>query len=80
MEITILLPDAALAFVHEQARAAGLSSPGDYVRNLVENAHQLRELESQLIEGMESGFTDLTAEDWSEMRREAQAELGRSAT
>jgi antitoxin ParD1/3/4 len=69
----ISLPESMREFVEEQVRRGGYNTPGEYVRALIREA-QLRaarqELESKLIEGLESGpATPMTPEDWEELKR-----------
>jgi hypothetical protein len=65
-----------LEFVCAQASAAGYSSPADYVEHLVRSAHRLhvdQQLESELVEGLESGpALPMGTEDWEGLRRRAR--------
>lgn len=73
MTLNISLPESMKAFVEEQVRSGGYDTPSDYVRTLIREA-QVRaakqELESKLIEGMDSGpATPMTNDDWDELKR-----------
>lgn len=72
-EITIELPDELREFVQEQAVRDGLSSPGAFIRHLLESEQKRRareKLEEMLLEGVISGPPIEVDERWWENFRE----------
>ncbi|MCC6391600.1 MAG: type II toxin-antitoxin system ParD family antitoxin [Bryobacterales bacterium] len=73
--MNISLPDQLKEFVDEQVGSGRYSSVSEYVRDLIRNDERRKteeKLESLLMEGIQSGEpTEMTREDWSEIRREA---------
>lgn len=79
--IEISLPDPIQSFVEAQAtlavtakpRAAGFAAPGEYVQHLIlrEQARltQRQQVESLLLEGVESGEPIEVTDDWWEHKR-----------
>lgn len=71
--LSISLPETLREFVEEQVRSGGYGTPSDYLETLVREAKlraAKRELESQLIEGLDSGpATPMTDGDWEELKR-----------
>lgn len=77
--MNISLPDQLKQFVEEQVASGRYSSVSEYVRELIrgDEKQRVRErLEAMLVEGIESGEpSDMTREDWSEIRSEAARRL-----
>lgn len=71
--LNISLPDQVQTFVEEQAIAAGFNSANDYVYHLIvreqERIAQQAQIESLLIEGLESGEPIEATDDWWEQKR-----------
>jgi antitoxin ParD1/3/4 len=71
--INVTLPDATKAYVDEQIARGGYTSESDYVLALIHDA-QKREtrqrFEAQLLQGMQSPRTPMTAADWLELRQQ----------
>ncbi|NJL20210.1 MAG: type II toxin-antitoxin system ParD family antitoxin [Leptolyngbyaceae cyanobacterium SM1_3_5] len=66
--MNIALPDQILAFVEEQAIAAGFSSASEYVYHLIlreqERIVQQQRVEALLLEGLDSGEAIEATDDW----------------
>jgi antitoxin ParD1/3/4 len=77
--MNISLPDQLKEFVDEQLVSGRYSSASEYVRELILNDEKRRaqeRLEALLLEGVESGeATEMTREDWTEIRREASKQF-----
>jgi antitoxin ParD1/3/4 len=73
--MNISLPDQLKEFVDEQLGSGRYSSVSEYVRELIRDDEKRKaqeRLETLLLEGIESGdATEMTREDWTEIRREA---------
>ena len=71
--ISIFLPDSMRDFIEEQVAQGGYETASEYLRALVheDQKRKARErLEALLLEGLESGpATEMTDDDWDEMRR-----------
>jgi antitoxin ParD1/3/4 len=71
--LTITLNEPLKTFVLEQAAAAGYPQPADYVSALIDAERRRKaqsELESLLVEGIESGPSVEADKDyWTESRR-----------
>ena len=71
--LNIALPDQILAFVEEQATAAGFNTASEYVYQLIlreqERLFQQRRVESLLLEGLESGEAIEVTDEWWEQKR-----------
>lgn len=76
--LNISLPDAMRAFIEEQVGKGGYSTASEYVRDLVREAQRRdaqQRLEALLLEGLSSEASELTADDWEEIRRAALQRL-----
>lgn len=76
--MNISLPEPLKQFVDGQIATGRYSSASEYVRELIradERRKAAEELETKLLEGLNSGETELTADDWHAIRREALAKL-----
>lgn len=71
--LNMALPDQILAFVEEQATAAGFSTASEYVYQLIlreqERLSQQKRVELMLLDGLESGKPIEATEDWWEQKR-----------
>jgi antitoxin ParD1/3/4 len=80
--MNISLPEEMKAFIEARMAREGYASASEYLRTLVREAQKRnarQELEAKLLEGLQSPVSDLTAEDWESMRREAVAQLAGEA-
>jgi antitoxin ParD1/3/4 len=77
--MNISLPDQLKEFVDEQVGSGRYSSVSEYVRELIRDDEKRKaqeKLEALLLEGIQSGEpTEMTREDWSDIRREALKQL-----
>jgi antitoxin ParD1/3/4 len=71
--LNMALPDQILAFVEEQAIAAGLSTASEYVYQLIlreqERLSQQKLIESMLLDGVESEKPIEATDDWWNQKR-----------
>ncbi|MEF7613019.1 type II toxin-antitoxin system ParD family antitoxin [Aquincola sp. MAHUQ-54] len=78
--MNISLPDPLKQFVDGQIAQGRYSSVSEYIRELIradEKRKAEEELETKLLEGLQSPKSALTAAEWSSIRKEA---LSRIAT
>jgi antitoxin ParD1/3/4 len=76
--MNISLPDEMKAFVEAQMASDGYASASEYLRALIRDDQKRRtkrELEAKLLEGLQSPVSEMTAQDWHAMRREAIEQL-----
>ena len=76
--MNISLPDPLKQFVDGQIAQGRYSSVSEYVRELIradERRKAEEQLETKLLEGLNSADSELTAGDWSAIRREALAKI-----
>jgi len=78
--MNILLPDPLKEFVDDQIRSGRYNSADEYIRELNredEKRKAQEHLEALLLEGLEGEESDLTHQDFEEIRLEAAAQLKR---
>jgi antitoxin ParD1/3/4 len=78
--IDISLPDSVKDLVDQQIATGRCGSASEYIANLILDDETRRadeaELENLLLDGLRSGpATDLTEQDWLDIRREGLARL-----
>jgi len=76
--MNISLPDSLKQFVDVQVSTGGYSSVSEYVRELIradERRKAEEQLEAKLLEGLNSAEGELTAADWSGIRKDALAKV-----
>ena len=76
--MNISLPDPLKQFVESQISTGRYSSASEYVRELIridEKRKAEAQLEAKLLEGLNSAESELTAADWSAIRKEALAKV-----
>ncbi|MBS0423027.1 MAG: type II toxin-antitoxin system ParD family antitoxin [Proteobacteria bacterium] len=76
--MNISLPDPMKQFVDGQIAQGRYSSASEYIRELIradEKRKAEEQLEAKLLEGLSSSESELTAEDWGDIRKEALAKL-----
>jgi antitoxin ParD1/3/4 len=76
--MNISLPEPLKRFVDEQIGQGRYSSVSEYMRDLIradERRKAEEQLEAKLLEGLGSAESELTAADWSVIRKEALARL-----
>lgn len=71
--LNMALPDQILAFVEQQATAAGFNTASEYVYQLIlreqERLAQQKRVELLLLDGLESGELTEATDDWWEQKR-----------
>ena len=77
--MNISLPDQLKEFVDDQVGSGRYSSVSEYVRDLIREDEKRKvqeKLETILMDGIHGGGpTELTAQDWAEIRQEAMKRL-----
>ncbi|MBS0484246.1 MAG: type II toxin-antitoxin system ParD family antitoxin [Proteobacteria bacterium] len=76
--MNISLPAPLKQFVDGQIAQGRYSSASEYIRELIradEKRKAEEQLEAKLLEGLSSQESELTTEDWSDIRKEALAKL-----
>lgn len=76
--INISLPDPLKEFVDGQIAQGRYSSASEYVRELIradEKRKAEEQLETKLLEGLNSAEAELTTADWTAIRQEALARI-----
>jgi antitoxin ParD1/3/4 len=76
--MNISLPEPLKQFVDGQISTGRYSSASEYVRELIradEKRKAEEQLEAKLLEGLNSAESELTAADWSALRKEALAKI-----
>jgi antitoxin ParD1/3/4 len=76
--LNITLPDQVLAFVEEQTKVAGFSTTSEYVCHLIlreqERVSQQEQIESLLLNGLESGDPVEATDNWWDRKRDRLVE------
>lgn len=78
--MNISLPDPLKQFVDRQVSEGRYSSVSEYMRELIradEKRKAEAKLEKLLLEGLDGEESDMTAQDWNDIRAEAIARLAR---
>ena len=78
--MNISLPDPLKEFVDDQISEGRYSSVSEYIRELIRGDEKRKaemRLEALLLEGLESDESELTRQDFEDIRKEARAELKR---
>ncbi len=78
--MNISLPEPLKEFVDHQIAEGRYSSASEYIRELIRDDEKRKaeeRLEALLLEGLEGEATELTRQDFDNIRKEALAELKR---
>ena len=78
--MNISLPDPLKEFVDDQIAEGRYSSVSEYIRELIRHDEKRKaeqRLETLLLEGLESEESELTRQDFDDIRKEALAQLKR---
>jgi hypothetical protein len=70
--MTVSLPSVQKDYVREQAALTGCSTPSEYIRRLIhsdQKARELEEFERRILQGLDSPAREMTAKEWSNLRR-----------
>lgn len=71
--ITINLPDSMQEFLDSELKERGIEDPSEYFQGLVIEDQKRKEwakLHRMLEEGLESGSSEMTKDDWRRIREE----------
>lgn len=71
--ITISLPESLKSFIESQVSSQGFGTVSEYVRSLVRDEQKRtaqKRLESLLLEGLHSEASEMTENDWTDIREE----------
>lgn len=78
--MNVTLPTLLKKFVDDRIAAGSFSTPSDYIRQLIRDDQERearRAIERQVLEGIESGSTSMTEDDWEELRQEIEAKAAK---
>ena len=73
--LNISLPDSMCSFIDEQIARGGYSTASEYVRRLIREDQKQKaqeQLEALLLEGLQSEASEMTPEDWAEIRQQVR--------
>jgi len=76
--MNVSLPEPLRDFVEEQVQTGGYGTASEYVRQLLREAQKQQaqeRLEQLLLEGLNSPMSEMTAQDWHDIRREVAERL-----
>lgn len=76
--MNISLPEPLKQFVDGQIASGRYSSASEYIRELIRDDEKRKaeeRLEALLLEGLQGEEAELTREDWSAIRKEAQTRI-----
>jgi antitoxin ParD1/3/4 len=76
--MTISIPDSIKELVDQEVASGAFPSAEEYIRALVEADQKqkaLDRLEAQLIEGLDSPASEMTQQDWDDLRSEGLARI-----
>jgi len=71
--ITVTLPDSMREFLDAELKQRGIEDPSEYFQALLIEDQKRKEwakLHRMIDEGLESGSSEMTQEDWREIREE----------
>ena len=80
--MNVSLPDPLRRFVDKQIASGRYSSASEYIRELIrfdEKRRAQERLEGLLLEGLGSPSGEMTARDWSELKKTAVGKRGKRA-
>ncbi len=79
MSLAVSLPEAMREFLEEQVARGGYGTASDYIQELIRQAQERQaeqeRLEALLLAGLNSPASEMTAEDWQAIPREAMERL-----
>jgi antitoxin ParD1/3/4 len=78
--MNISLPETLRTFVEEQVQTGGYGTTSEYLRELIREAQKQKaqeHLETLLLEGLQSPVSEMTAQDWKDIRREVRERLAK---
>ncbi|MBI4584321.1 MAG: type II toxin-antitoxin system ParD family antitoxin [Planctomycetes bacterium] len=78
--LNVSLPENMRKWIEARVAEGRFSSASEYLRSLVREDQKRtadEQLEKLLLEGLESTSTEMTPEDWKEIRREVGARVAK---
>jgi antitoxin ParD1/3/4 len=78
--MTISIPDSVKELVDQEVASGAFPTAEVYIQSLIEADQKrkgLERLEALIMEGLDSPSSEMTAQDWDDIRREGLAELHR---
>lgn len=81
--MNVSLPEPLRDFVEEQVQSGGYGTASEYVRELLREAQKQKaseRLETLLLEGLNSPASEMTAQDWQDIRMEVRERLAQRKT
>ncbi|MFY9343463.1 MAG: type II toxin-antitoxin system ParD family antitoxin [Planctomycetota bacterium] len=69
--MNVSLPRAQKAFVDQQVQRGSFATVSDYIRDLIRREQRQfarEDLERKLVEGLKGTPTEMTSQDWTEIR------------
>jgi len=70
--LNISLPDAMREFIESRVTEGGFSTASEYIRELIREDQKRKakeKVDALLLEGLRSEASDMTREDWEELKR-----------
>ena len=71
--VTISLPESLKEFIEAQVAREGFGTVSEYFRALIRDDQKRKaqeKLETMLLEGLQSEASEMTSEDWRDIRRD----------
>ena len=78
--MNISLPDSMRAYVEDLVAKGGYSSVSEYFRELVrldQKRKAQERLETMLLEGLNSAATEITQQDWEDIRKAVREKVAK---
>jgi antitoxin ParD1/3/4 len=73
--LNISLPKAMREFIDQQIAQGGYGTASEYIRELLREAQKRKakeKIEAMLLEGLQSEASEMTRDDWNELKRRAR--------
>jgi antitoxin ParD1/3/4 len=70
--LNISLPETMREFIDSQIAEGGYGTASEYIRDLIREAQKRKakeKIEALLLEGLQSESSEMTREDWQELKR-----------
>ena len=74
--VTISLPEKLKEYIDDQVATGDYGSVSEYMRTLLRDDRKVKaqeKLEAMLLEGLESTASEMTPEDWQDVKNQVQA-------
>jgi antitoxin ParD1/3/4 len=82
--LNISLPEGMKSFIEAKVKSGGYGTASEYIRELIREAQwreAREEIEVKLLQAVQSGrLTEMTKEDWDELRERVAARKPRNGT